>query len=104
MPWLLNGNDGLRLVGTPHFDSVEIRRLIAQLRQARNQPDAVCRGLEGIVAHGIAPKNLIWRLSKWCDWPDQSELTARRIADQLFHCHICRRLLDRADRPIPDRR
>jgi hypothetical protein len=104
MPWLLNGNDGLKLVGVSHYDDANIERLVEQLRQSRNQPQTVCKGLEDLIANGVASKKLIWRLSKWCHWNDPSEEIAQRIADQLFHGHICRRLLDQANKPIPDRR
>ena len=102
MPWIRDGQ-GLTLIGVPHYDIGEVRQLVQELRQSRNQPETVCGLLDDILATGTAPRELVWRLSKWCHWKDRSERIARSIADQLFHGHICRRLLDQSDRPIPDR-
>lgn len=103
MPWVRDGS-GLKLVGNPHYDSAEIRRLIGRLRQSRNQPERVSTLLEELLSTQRASKELIWRLSKWCPWDDPSEEIARAIAERLFHGQICRRLRDQADKPIPDRR
>jgi hypothetical protein len=103
MPWLRESS-GLKLAGTAHFDAGEIRQLLVQLRQSRNQPATVCRQIEDCLTTGRAPRKLIWRLSKWCHWDDSSEEIARRIANQLFHGEICRRLLDQQDKPINDPR
>jgi hypothetical protein len=102
MAWMPEG-DGLKLTGDCHYDATEIERLIEQLRQARNQPEAICRLLTELLETGKASKELVWRLSKWCDWDDPSERVARTIAGQLFHSIICRRLRDQRNRPIPDR-
>jgi hypothetical protein len=59
--------------------------------------------LEDLLNGGTASRELIWRLSKWCDWNDPSERIARSIAAQLFHGNVCRRLRDQNDRPIPNR-
>jgi hypothetical protein len=102
MPWIRDG-DGLKLIGVCPYDAAQIRRLIKQLGQSRNQPETVCGLLEDLLATGRASKELVWRLSKWCDWNDPSERVARTIADQLFYSNICRRLRDQRDKPIPDR-
>lgn len=102
MPWLRDGN-GLKLVGTLHYDAAEIRRLVGRLRQSRNQPQRVSGLLEDLLTTQRASKELIWRLSKWCHWDDPSEQIARAIAGQLFYGQICRRLRDQEDHPIPDR-
>ncbi len=102
MPWVRDGN-GLKSVGVAHYDVDHIRQLIEQLRRARNQPKRVCRLIEDVLATRKASRELIWRLSKWCDWNDASERVARSIADQFFHGNICRRLWDQRNKPIPDR-
>ena len=102
MPWVRDGDD-LKSVGVRHYDVGEIRRLIEELRQSRNQPGTVSSLLEDLLSTGRAPRELVWRLCKWCDWNDPSERIARAIADQLFHGIRCRRLRDQAGRPIPDR-
>jgi len=102
MPWARD-SDGLKSVGDCHYDVGEIRLLIEKLRLARNQPGMVCSLLEDLLSTGKATRKLIWHLSKWCDWRDSSHLTARAIASELFHNNICRRLLDKANKPIPDR-
>ena len=100
MPWVRDG-DGLQYEGTPDYDVEEIRELIAQLSQARNRPGRVCAQLDDLLQTGRASKDLVWRLSKWCDWNDESAETARLIAADLFHGIVCRRLRDQQDGPIP---
>jgi hypothetical protein len=102
MPWIRHG-DGLKLDGDYHFDVAQVQGLIDDLRQARNQPGTVCGILTDLLTNGTSPKELVWRLSKWCHWQDSSERVARSIAHLLFHGNICRRLRDQANRPIPDR-
>ena len=102
MPWARDG-DGLQFEGTPDYDAEAIRRLIAQLRGAKNLPGKVCGQLDDLLLTGKAPKDLVWRLSKWCDWNDWSAGVARRIASGLFYGNVCRRLRDQQDHPIPDR-
>ena len=101
MPWVRDG-DGLQFEGTPDYDIEAIRELIAQLRTARNRPQKVCRQLDDLLTTGKAPRDLVWRLSKWCDWNDWSAATARGIASGLFYGDVCRRLRDQEDGPIPD--
>ena len=101
MPWVRDG-DGLQYEGAPDYDIEAIQELIAQLRQARNRPGKVCTQLDDLLLTGKAPKDLVWRLSKWCDWNDDSAETARRIASGLFYGNVCRRLRDQQDQPIPD--
>jgi hypothetical protein len=102
MPWVREG-DGLRQEGASDYDVDEVRELIARLRQARNLPGRVCSQLDDLLATREAPKDLIWRLSKWCDWNDESAEIARAIAARLFHGNVCPRLRDQQDRPLPDR-
>lgn len=102
MAWVLH-HDGLQLNGQPHYDTTTIRDLIAKLRQAPNNPRTVCNQLEELLRTGIASRQLIWRLSKWCDWPHPSEKVAQAIASELFLGNVCRRLLDQDNRPTPDR-
>jgi len=101
MPWIRK-DDGLALDGDPHYDVRRIRPLIAQLRQARNKPKGVCDMLDKVLATRHAPRELIWRLSKWCHWNDGSAEVAQTIAGELFHGIVCRRLRDQQDKPIPN--
>jgi len=102
MPWVRH-KDGLRLIGSPHYDEQEIGQWINRLGESRNKPETVCRMLRELLSTRIASKELIWRLSKWCDWNHWSEEVAREIANGLFHGIMCRRLLDKHNRPIPNR-
>jgi hypothetical protein len=102
MPWTRDG-DGLKLVGPAHYEAGDIQALIEDLRRARNQPGTICDLIEQLLSDGRSSKDLVWRLSKWCDWNDRSEKIARSIAELLFHGVICRRLLDQSNKPVPDR-
>jgi hypothetical protein len=102
MPWTRDG-DGLKFVGSTHYEAGDIQALIENLRRARNQPGTICDLIEQLLSDGRASKDLIWRLSKWCDWNDPSERIARSMAEMLFHGTVCRRLLDQSNRPVPDR-
>jgi len=102
MPWVRD-RDELRMVGQPHYDIGKLRALIRELRQSRNRPARICNLLETLLSTGRASKELVWRLSKWSHWNDPSESIAQEIARRLFHEHICRRLRDQQDNPIPDR-
>jgi hypothetical protein len=102
MPWIRE-KDGLVLIGTPHYNIQEIRRLVHELSKSRNQPQTICRMLDELLLTGRVTKDFVWRLSKWCDWNHWSEKVARATADRLFHGIVCRRLRDQSDRPIPDR-
>ena len=99
MPWVRSGK-GLKYIGEPHYDADVLRGLIRQLRGARNRPQKVCAQLDELLVNGVASKDLIWRLSKWCDWDDWSAGTSRRIASELFYGNICRRLRDQKNHPI----
>jgi hypothetical protein len=102
MPWVRD-NDGLVLTGIPHYNVHEIRQFIQELRRSKNQPQTICSMLENLLLTGRVSKDLVWRLSKWCDWNHWSEKVARSIADRCFHGIICRRLRDQSNRPLPDR-
>ena len=102
MPWVRH-DDGLRLIGSRHYEEEEIGQWIARLGESRNQPETVCRMLRELLSTRIASKELIWRLSKWCHWNHWSEEVAREITKELFHGIICRRLRDQQNRPIPNR-
>src|SRR4051794_7936464 len=101
MPWIRSG-DGLSLRGGEHYNRSHIATSISELRKARNQPGTVCKMLDELIDTGHAPRSLVYRLSKWCDWSDPSERVARSIANQLFYGIICPRLLDQQNKPIPD--
>ena len=101
MPWMRDGT-GLRYEGEPHYDAEVVRRLIAQLRLAPNKPQSICSQLEELLRTRSASKNLVWYLSKWCDWNHSSSDIAKRIAFELFNGHVCRRLLDSHNHPMPD--
>lgn len=102
MPWVKYG-DGLKIIGEPHYDKDEVKRLINILGQnRRGHPETVCRQLNEFLNTGIIIKDLIWRLSKWCDWDDQSMDIAIKIAKELFFGIVCRRLRNQQNRPTPD--
>jgi hypothetical protein len=104
MAWRCRDGEELELTGATHFDVAKIRQLVTQLRESRNNPQTVCRQIEECLTTRRAQRKLVWRLSKWCDWPDSSERIAREIANQLFYGEICRRLVDQKNKPIPTRR
>jgi hypothetical protein len=102
MAWIKYGK-GLKIAGEPHYDKEEVKNLIAILRSnRRGRPETVCRQLNEFLDTGIVGKDLIWRLSKWCDWDDSSMDIAIKIANELFFGIVCRRLRDQRNRPIPD--
>lgn len=101
MPWVRSG-DGLRYEGEPHYDLALVRRLIGDLRQARNRPESICAQLDHLLVTGEASKSMLWQLSKWCHWNDESARTAQKIARNLFYGNVPRRLRDQENRPIPD--
>jgi predicted HNH restriction endonuclease len=52
----------------------------------------------------LITKDLVWRLSKWCDWSyEKSKDIAISIANELFYGVICRRLRDQKNNPIPNK-
>jgi hypothetical protein len=92
MAWIRYGNC-IRLDGAAHYDKKRINSLIETLdAQERGHPETLCSQLRGVIADGIVSKDLIFRLSKWCDWDDESRYTATAIAKALFYGNVCPRL------------
>jgi predicted HNH restriction endonuclease len=102
MGWVKFG-DGLKLVGKIHYNEEDINQLIIKLgSKKRGHPERVCSQLKEFLDSKIVSKDLIWRLSKWCDWSDKSKEIAIEISKILFFDIVCRRLRDQNNRPIPD--
>ncbi|GHU87354.1 hypothetical protein FACS189476_02660 [Spirochaetia bacterium] len=104
MPWIKHG-DGLKLVEPEHCSMTEIKGLIEELsRYKRGSPETVCSQLNEFVNTKIITKDLVWRLSKWCDWSyAKSKDIAISLAEKLFFGIICRRLRDQNNKPIPNK-
>jgi hypothetical protein len=95
--------DGLKLIGEDPYNKEEIENLILKLGQnRRGHPETVCRQLNKFLETKIIIKDLVWRLSKWCDWNDTSQDIALNIAKALFFGIVCRRLKDQKNKPIPN--
>jgi hypothetical protein len=102
MGWQLYG-DGLKLIGNIHYNESEINGLILKLKsRKRGNPETLCIQLNKFLETKIILKDLIWRLSKWCDWNDKSQDVALNVVKILFHGIVCRRLRDKKNNPIPD--
>ncbi|MBY0227844.1 MAG: hypothetical protein K2W96_01055 [Gemmataceae bacterium] len=100
MGWKMH-EDGLALEDGIHYDAKKVKALVAELRTAPNYPGEICDRITEIVDTGIVRSEWIFRLSKWCHWNNWSQYTARKIAAELFHGHIPRRLLDKENSPMP---
>jgi hypothetical protein len=92
---------GLALDGNVHYDPRKVRDLVGELRKAPNYPGTICDEIEKILATGKVEPEVIWRLSKWCHWPHDSQYIARKIAAELFHGHVPRRFLNQRNEPTP---
>ena len=111
MVWVRLGQYGLQIVDGVHFNEARTRELIAKLRLVTSRnPTWLCNALEAVLETRMIPDSLtprrdhvVWRLSKWCDWNDESMHVARDLAKELFNGHVCRRLLNQLNQPIPDK-
>jgi hypothetical protein len=100
MGWKLD-EAGLSLDGTAHYDEAKVRGLVKELRKAPNYPSTICDAIEQILRTGKVEPDVVWRLSKWCHWPHDSQYVARKIAAEVFHGHVPRRFLNQKNEPTP---
>jgi DNA polymerase III delta prime subunit len=102
MRWIALEN-GLRLEGQPYFNKEQFEDLIQQLQSTNKKSQTVCTELQKDVGRGHVRKEVIFQLSKWCDWNQRrAEAIARKIGDLLFGIYPQPRFLDQQDKPLPN--